>query len=410
MKPTIIYIDDEPRNLTVFEASITEDWKVVVFESAIEALKTIKEINPWVIVSDQKMPVMTGLEFLEVAAQILPQAVRIVVTGQTEEQTIIDLVKRAKIFDYITKPWDSDDLEARIKKGVEYYSAMEDRRRAFEELRKAHDELQKKNLELQNLMRELEETKEKERNLSREVESWAPAPIVSRIKEGKMTFPMRKDIVGVVYDIVDSYKLHDVSVNDVSVRKNVLRIFTETVLKYGGIRESCSGDSAYAHFGAFTEENCPYLSALAAAQGFRMALGNFSKVHKIPVECGIAVHVAPQALIHLHEFKVQTESGETIQKSIETESPQIDLLHRIEKLAHKLPGSNIFISKALIEKVPQMPESVIPIGEWSFRGQDKPTELFMIKSYFVTNEILDTFMADRASGSGCPILEFKKAS
>src|SRR5688572_16933433 len=121
MKPVILYVDDEPRNLTVFEASMPDDWTIKCFDNAIEALRSLKEINPWLIISDQKMPKMTGLEFLEVASQIAPEAVRIVVTGQTEEQTIIQLVRRAKIFDYLTKPWDTETLISQLKKAVEYY-------------------------------------------------------------------------------------------------------------------------------------------------------------------------------------------------------------------------------------------------------------------------------------------------
>lgn len=377
MKPVIVYIDDEPRNLTVFEASVPDDWTVVCFDSAVEALRKIKEINPWVIISDQKMPQMTGLEFLEVAAQLLPEAVRIVVTGQTEEQTIIQLVRRAKIFDYLTKPWDTETLLSQLKKAIDYYSMLLERKRALEELK-----IKAEQLELANA-REVE--------LRTEIGAWAPAPIVWAIKEKKLQLPARRDLVAITYDIVGSNSLHGVLVQEKTITSHVQRLFIERLAKLGGLKESSSGDSIYGHFGAVPFPHHPHVSAMMVAQEFRVALRSFSKLHKIKIECGIALHHAPDTLIQYEEIRLQTSEGPVVQKWFDTSSSDVDLLHRMEKISHELPGSNVMISEAFIKHLPEPPEKVVKLGTALLKGQANPIVLYALLSDQVTPEILAEF-------------------
>jgi len=394
MKPVILYVDDEVRNLSTFEAILPEEWDIQTFENAIEALRTIKEIKPWVIVSDQRMPGMTGLEFLEVANQIVPKAIRIIVTGQTEEETIIQLVKRAKIYDYITKPWEADDLESCLKKSVDYYQAIIEREEIFKKIQEQNKQLEKKNEELLQITRELKKTKEQEKQLLTEVSAWAPSQIVQALREKTISFPMKRDIVGITFDIIDSSLLHNVYVHNLPVRTHVLRIFTEAILRNGGLRESHAGDSAYGHFGAFNYLNEPFIQAISAAQEFRVGLTSFSKVNKVPVECGSALHFAPKTLFQLYEFRGDTPQGMIIQKSYDSASTHIDLLHRMEKLAHKLPGSNVIMSKEFFERLNEPLQTIRYLGMKIFKGQDKKTHLYLLPSYYVTDKILEEFCSN----------------
>lgn len=379
MKPVLVYVDDEPRNLTVFEASVPEDWTVVCFDSAVEALRKIKEINPWIILSDQKMPQMTGLEFLEVAAQLLPEAVRIVVTGQTEEQTIIQLVRRAKIFDYLTKPWETETLIIQLKKAIEYYTVFLERRKALEELKIKAEQLEQANA------REIE--------LRTEIGAWAPAPIVWAIKEKKLQFPVKRDLVAITYDIVKSGSFHGITVQDKTVPSHVQRLFIEKLAKMGGIKESSSGDSTYGHFGAVPFPHHPHLSAMMVAQEFRVALRSFSKLHKLNLECGIALHHAPDTLIQFEEVRFQSADGPVVQKWFDTSSNDVDLVHRMEKLAHELPGSNVIMSEAFVKHLPDAPEKLVKLGAITLKGQTTPVMLYAFLSDLVTPEVLSQFKA-----------------
>jgi CheY-like chemotaxis protein len=388
MKPLIIYIDDEPRNLTVFEASMPEEWGIKCFDNAIEALKVLKELNPSLIISDQKMPKMTGLEFLEVASQLVPDAIRIVVTGQTEEHLIIQLVRRAKIFDYLTKPWETETLVLQLRKAIQYHQALVQRNRAVEELKIKNEQLEAANA------REVE--------LRNEIGAWAPASIVRGIKEKSLQFPVRREIVGITYDIVQSSSLHHLSVQDRTVKSHVLRLFTQSLIRLGGIKESSSGDSVYGHFGAVPFPHNPHVAALMVAQEFRVALRTFSQIHGISVECGIALHHAPDTLIQLHEVRAETPEGPVIQKWFDTTSAQIDLLHRMEKLVHELPGTNIILSEDFLRRIPNPPGKIRQLGPTLLKGQSDPSNLFLLPSDLLSDEDIQKFVS-KNFGSGLKV-------
>jgi CheY-like chemotaxis protein len=385
-KPMIVYVDDEPRNLAVFEASVPDTWDLKCFDSAIEALKQIKQLQPWVILSDQRMPGMTGLEFLEVASQILPNTVRIVVTGQSEEGTIVQLIRRAKIFDYITKPWTTEDLIVQIEYGIEYYRALTERNAALSELKTKYDQLEQ-------VSNKLKEANHREVELRKEICAWAPAPIVQALLEGKLELPSKRDLIGITYDIVGSSALSGKSLQGKPIKSHIYRLFSECLLKKGGIRESSSGDSVYGHFGAVDGGLNSYVAALTAAQEFRVALRGFSSVHGIEIECGIALHLCKQATVQFHEIRAETPLGPITQKSFDTESPDIDLLHRIEKLTHELSGTNIIMSKAFLDGLAEKPAKYDSLGFATLKGQPTPVELFLIRSDRVSEVELSTFLA-----------------
>ena len=135
--PVIIYVDDQATNLTVFEAAVPEDWQVYMFDDPDKAAKALRDISPWVILSDQRMPRMTGTDLLTLAWQEVPEALRIIVTGYSDEDAMIDAVRRAKIFDYMKKPWDPDDLVIMIEKAIQQYRKNQDLKRIQEMEREA---------------------------------------------------------------------------------------------------------------------------------------------------------------------------------------------------------------------------------------------------------------------------------
>lgn len=400
MKPVIVYVDDEPHNLTVFEASLPEEWDVHVFDSAVSALKDLKQLKPWVILSDQRMPIMSGLEFLELAVQLVPEAVRMVVTGQTTEQTTIQLIRRARIFDYVTKPWDTDDLCARLESGIALYRAELERKTAVQELERKIAELEKSNREFDAMQRELGTSHQRERDLICELEKWVPPQLVHAVREQKLVFPCRKPIVGIAFDIINSSALHNEELFDRPLRAQILRLFTEAVIRHGGIRESHAGDSAFAHFGAFAHHQDPFMGAISAAREFRVALRSLSGFSGKTLECGIALHYIPDTIFQIHEIKVVTSNGEMIQKSFDSQSSGIDLLHRMEKLTHELPGSNIIMSEAFVKGLSSVSANTVELGDVLFKGQDKPVRLLLVPSDSLTPERLQKFLTQNVQ-VGC---------
>ncbi|MGZ3768264.1 MAG: response regulator [Bdellovibrio sp.] len=371
MKPVLVYVDDEPHNLTVFEAAMPSDWDIHVFDNPLKALEKINEITPWVVLSDQRMPGMSGVGFLELVRKISPHTVRAIVTGFSEEDLVVESVRKAHIFDYIRKPWDVDDLEHRI-------SIMVDTFKLEMELRNANVELIIRNKELEKANKELVDAKDREIKLRRELEAWAPPFTVSALQDKSvLTFPKKLDLAVMAYDIIQSSKLHGQTLDGQPLRALILQGFTQCVIKHGGWRESSSGDSAYAHFGMVKQLERPADAAFAAATEFRLFLRNLSQTSGKEFECGIGIHLAPECLVDIHEIKVQALGQEIVHKSFVSASIDIDLVHRMEKLMHQIPGSNITMSKAFADKLTQTPFGLVNIGPHLFKGQNQPVELLV---------------------------------
>jgi response regulator RpfG family c-di-GMP phosphodiesterase len=125
MKISILYIDDEENNLVSFKATFRMKYNVYTCISAADALKVLAEKKVEIIITDQRMPGMTGAEFLESILETHPDPMRILLTGYTDIAAIIDAVNKGKIFHYLTKPWDEEQLEKTIKDAYKVYEQNE---------------------------------------------------------------------------------------------------------------------------------------------------------------------------------------------------------------------------------------------------------------------------------------------
>lgn len=386
MKPVIFYVDDEPHNLAVFEAALPEEWDIHIFDKPMEALEALSKFSPWIIVSDQRMPSCSGVQFLELSRKIHPDAVRIIVTGYSDEDSMVESVRKAQIFDYIRKPWDSTELEASLKRAIEFYQVHQEKIKLIQQLKERESELQKKNEELLKVSLDLEKAHKLEMEMRTELEAWVPPYILWAIKDPTIKFPMKKNIVGITFDLINSADIHNVSINGRPLRSTVIQLFSETIIRYGGHRESHSGDSAYGHFGLLQSNTNPFDAALSVAREFRVTLRGLAQTHNIQVECGLALHLAANSMVDVHTVQINTPQGIVTQKSFDTTSPDIDLLHRIEKLAHSLPGTNILLSKEFLESLSTVPTKILSLGPFLFKGQEKQVELYIIASDLVKEE------------------------
>ena len=126
MLPIIFYVDDQPTNLTVFQAAMPDEWSVHVFEDPLHAEQAMDQEKPWIVVSDQRMPQLSGVDLLEKTKQQLPDTLRIITTGYSEEDLVIEAVRRAQIFDYIRKPWDAEELVLILERAIKHYQMERD--------------------------------------------------------------------------------------------------------------------------------------------------------------------------------------------------------------------------------------------------------------------------------------------
>lgn len=117
----VLYIDDEINNLNSFKATFRRNFNITTSETVDEALKILEQETIHVILSDQRMPKMTGIEFFEGIQTIFPNPIRILITGYTDINAVIDAINRGQVYKYLTKPWVEDDVKIFVEKAFEVY-------------------------------------------------------------------------------------------------------------------------------------------------------------------------------------------------------------------------------------------------------------------------------------------------
>lgn len=137
----VLYIDDEENNLLAFKASFRRQYEIYTANSAAEGLKVLENLPVEVIIADQKMPQMTGVEFFKSISQTYPDPVRILLTGYTDIAALADAINHGDIYRYITKPWNDLELHNSIKNAHDAYRSKIDLRNKVKELEKTNDEL-----------------------------------------------------------------------------------------------------------------------------------------------------------------------------------------------------------------------------------------------------------------------------
>lgn len=141
-KIDILYVDDEENNLISFKATFRLKYNIMIASSADAGIKILNSKPVEVIITDQRMPNMTGIEFLEKIIETHPDPVRILLTGYTDMNAVIDAVNKGKIFHYLSKPWSEQELEETINKAFEVYQANKEVREMNSKLTVSNDQLE----------------------------------------------------------------------------------------------------------------------------------------------------------------------------------------------------------------------------------------------------------------------------
>jgi response regulator RpfG family c-di-GMP phosphodiesterase len=123
MKQKILLVDDESANLRMLERLFRSDYEPLTASSGAEALDLLTRFDVAMIISDQRMPEMTGIQLLKKAAELRQQTVRIILTGYTDVNDLVEAVNAGVIYKYITKPWVNSDLMQTVQRGMEHYRA-----------------------------------------------------------------------------------------------------------------------------------------------------------------------------------------------------------------------------------------------------------------------------------------------
>ncbi|MCC5621778.1 response regulator [Nostoc sp. CHAB 5715] len=129
-KPKILVVDDEPDNLDLLYRTFYRDYKVLRANSGPAALDLLaQEGEVAVIISDQRMPMMSGTEFLSLTATQYPDIIRIILTGYTDVEDLVEAINAGKVFKYVTKPWEAEELKAVVRQALDTHNVLKARTR-----------------------------------------------------------------------------------------------------------------------------------------------------------------------------------------------------------------------------------------------------------------------------------------
>ena len=143
MEIGVLYVDDEINNLNSFKAGFRRDFEIYTASSAKEGRKILDNHEIGVIITDQRMPGMTGIEFLESILPVYPDTIRILLTGFSDINAVMDAINRGQVYKYLVKPWQNDELKMYIENALEIYHLRKENKELVRKLQKANIELER---------------------------------------------------------------------------------------------------------------------------------------------------------------------------------------------------------------------------------------------------------------------------
>jgi len=138
----VLYIDDEPNNITSFRAAFRRVFTIFTAESAEEGRTILEKEQIHVILSDQRMPKMTGIEFFQSILETYPGPIRILITGYTDINAVIDAINVGQVYKYLSKPWNESDVKNCIEKAFEVIELRRKNKELTEKLIEANEKLE----------------------------------------------------------------------------------------------------------------------------------------------------------------------------------------------------------------------------------------------------------------------------
>lgn len=164
--PILIVDDEEIVLVALRDTLVREGYKVVASPHAVHALSILKEQQFSVVITDQQMPLVTGLEFLAQVKQIQPDATRILITAVLSLGTVIDAINKGEIYRFVVKPWLREELLATVKNAVQRFELLHSHHRLHAETRAMNERLEQLNKELAAQMAKAAEQNRKLEELS----------------------------------------------------------------------------------------------------------------------------------------------------------------------------------------------------------------------------------------------------
>lgn len=331
----ILYVDDEAFNLTSFVATFRKEYEIYTATNGNDALEIMRNHEIKLIITDQRMPEMTGIQLLEKLSPEFPDSIRMILTGFSDIEVIIEAINSGRVFRYITKPWDENELRMTI----------ENARQLFE--------LQKRN---KLLMQELQQKVEEQEQTLKLFIRYVPEQVVKKALENSQDSIFEGELreVAVLFcDIRGFTPLSEViSPKEVVTFLNeYYQMMTEVVKQFNGSVIQFVGDEIFAAFGALelfpdNEVNSVFC-ALKMMDTLPKLNEKYKEKFKTEIKIGIGINYGEVVAGNLgSEDRIRySVTGDTVNTG-----------KRIETITKDYPGS-ILVSDNIYQKVKEVVEA-----------------------------------------------------
>ncbi|HZK76998.1 MAG TPA: adenylate/guanylate cyclase domain-containing protein [Candidatus Kapabacteria bacterium] len=352
----ILYVDDEEQNLTSFRAAFRRNFTIHTALSAREGLKIIREVPIHLIVTDQRMPEMTGVQFLEAVIPECPDAVRMILTGFSDIDAIIKAINSGRVYRYVTKPWNEAELKMTLEAALEFYSLQARNRRLV-------SELQQKVLDQERLVKLFQR--------------YIPERVLEELMARTDDMPLQEAetrIISVMFaDIRDFTEIAEQLEPSkvVDLLNDFFSFLTNCVKRHNGTVNKFIGDGMLALFGAPISYIGNGENAVLSALSIREGLVAFNDRNRAIIGRDL-------------EIGISVNSGEVIVGNIGSEDRMdytaigdtVNLASRIESLTKGHPNA-ILISESTYRSA----SHAIEAREWepiSIRGKAEPVKIYEV--------------------------------
>ncbi|MBK5272838.1 MAG: response regulator [Bacteroidia bacterium] len=296
----VLYVDDEENNLNSFRAALRRNYNIFTALSGEEGMNILTKNDIHVVITDQRMPNMTGVQFL----QHIPgdqDNIRIILTGFSDMESIIDAINTGKVYRYITKPWDKDELKITIDNAIETITLRRNNKHLIQELQEYNEQLEQKVLKR---TQEIERQKEIIETAKAQSDSLLlnilPGDIAEELKRFGKSYARKHDQVSVLFSDIKGFtsiaeKLTPVRL--VTQLDEIFGAFDNITAKYGMEKIKTIGDAYMCACGLPQADPDNAVKAVKAGldmQRFIKDFGMTNKIQNLPIfETRIGIHTGP---------------------------------------------------------------------------------------------------------------------
>jgi class 3 adenylate cyclase/FixJ family two-component response regulator len=296
----VLYVDDEENNLNSFRAALRRNYNVFTALSGEEGMELLSKNDIHVIVTDQRMPNMTGVQFLRTIPSDQDN-IRIILTGFSDIESIIEAINTGNIYRYITKPWDKDELKITIDNAVETVMLRRNIKQLIRELQQHNEQLEEKVLlrtqEIEKQKEIIEVAKTQSDSLLLNI---LPEEIAEELKKFGRSYARKHSEVSVLFADIKGFTAIAEKLTPVKLLNQldeVFGAFDNIIEKYDLEKIKTIGDAYMCACGLPQADPDNAVKAVKAAfdmQHFIKEFGLASKVQNLPVfEIRIGIHTGP---------------------------------------------------------------------------------------------------------------------